>query len=46
MATYSVETGKPRLRLVKAVSTESANPGDIIEFVLRYENIGEQTSAM
>jgi uncharacterized repeat protein (TIGR01451 family) len=43
MATYSVETGKPRLRLVKAVSTESANPGDIIEFVLRYENIGEQT---
>ncbi|MGC4006582.1 MAG: hypothetical protein QM811_27055 [Pirellulales bacterium] len=42
-AVYRVDAGKPRLRITKAASTDSANPGDIIEFVLRFDNIGEQT---
>ncbi len=32
---------KPKLRLVKLASTDSAQPGDEIEFTLRYDNVGE-----
>lgn len=39
---YRVDTGKPRLRIIKAASTSAANPGDEIQFVLRFDNIGEQ----
>ncbi len=39
---YRVDTGKPRLRIIKAASTSAANPGDEVQFVLRFDNIGEQ----
>jgi uncharacterized repeat protein (TIGR01451 family) len=39
---YRVDTGKPRLRIIKAASTSAANTGDEIQFVLRFDNIGEQ----
>lgn len=33
---------KPRLRLVKLASTGSAQPGDEVEFTLRFDNVGTQ----
>lgn len=39
---YRVDTGKPRLRIIKAASTSAANTGDEVQFVLRFDNIGEQ----
>ncbi|MEO0530767.1 MAG: hypothetical protein AAF266_09375 [Planctomycetota bacterium] len=38
---YHTEDGCPRLRLVKCASTDTAVPGDEIEFTLRYDNIGD-----
>ncbi|MEX2170610.1 MAG: hypothetical protein WD851_14945 [Pirellulales bacterium] len=32
----------PCLRLVKLASTDSAHPGDTVEFTLRYDNIGSE----
>lgn len=32
----------PRLRLCKAASTVSANPGDTVDFTLRFDNVGDQ----
>lgn len=40
---YEVPPGKPRLRLVKVASREQAQPGDEIEFTLRFDNVGDQT---
>jgi uncharacterized repeat protein (TIGR01451 family) len=40
--TVSTPPGKPRLRLVKVASTSSANPGDIVCFTLRFDNIGNE----
>ncbi|QDU98444.1 DUF11 domain-containing protein [Lignipirellula cremea] len=34
--------GNPRLQLVKTASTRAAKPGDIIEFSLRFDNIGDE----
>jgi uncharacterized repeat protein (TIGR01451 family) len=34
--------GNPRLRITKAASTSSATTGDTVDFVLRFDNIGDQ----
>ncbi len=36
------ELNKPRIRLCKAVSHQVAEPGDIIEFTVRFDNVGDQ----
>ncbi|MFP6666045.1 MAG: hypothetical protein VB876_01955 [Pirellulales bacterium] len=42
-ATYSVEReGAPKLRITKSASAKAAQPGDIVEFTLRFENVGTQ----
>jgi uncharacterized repeat protein (TIGR01451 family) len=41
-ATYGYEPGKPCLRICKVASAHSAKPGEIIEFTLRFDNVGEQ----
>jgi uncharacterized repeat protein (TIGR01451 family) len=41
-ATYSVEPGKPCFRVCKVASATSALPGEIVEFTIRFDNIGEQ----
>lgn len=40
---FELKPGQPKLRIVKAASTNAAAPGETVDFVLRYENIGEQT---
>ena len=43
-AVYTVdEPDHPRLRIVKTASTTWARPGDLVDFMLRYENVGDQT---
>jgi uncharacterized repeat protein (TIGR01451 family) len=37
------EPDNPRLRLVKLASCDHALPGEEVEFVLRFDNIGDQT---
>jgi uncharacterized repeat protein (TIGR01451 family) len=37
------EPGDPRLRLIKCASTSNAQPGEDVEFTLRFDNIGDQT---
>jgi uncharacterized repeat protein (TIGR01451 family) len=39
---YEVPPGKPRLRIVKVASQQHAQPGDVIEFTLRFDNIGDR----
>lgn len=41
---YHVENGtkSSKLRLIKIASKDAAQPGELIEFVLRYENVGDQ----
>lgn len=39
---YEMPPGKPRLRLVKIASKSEALPGEIIDFTLRFDNVGEQ----
>jgi len=34
--------GKPKLRLVKVASTSFANPGDTVDFTIRFDNVGNQ----
>jgi uncharacterized repeat protein (TIGR01451 family) len=36
------EPDSPRLRLVKIASTESARPGETVDFTIRYDNVGDQ----
>jgi uncharacterized repeat protein (TIGR01451 family) len=36
------EPNKPRLRLLKLASRSSARPGEVVEFTLRYDNIGNR----
>ncbi|TWT99660.1 hypothetical protein Pla108_06030 [Botrimarina colliarenosi] len=38
---YHVDQGCPRLRLVKCASTDAAQPGEEVEFTLRYDNVGD-----
>ncbi len=42
--TYTVDQppANPKLRLVKIASTASAKPGDVIDFTLRFDNVGNQ----
>ncbi len=35
--------GKPELRIVKVASAKEALPGDVIEFTLRFDNVGNET---
>ena len=41
---YTVEQppAKPRLRIIKVASTQLALPGDIVDFTLRFDNVGNQ----
>lgn len=42
-STYVYETGgKPRLRICKLASKADAAPGELVEFTIRFDNIGEQ----
>ena len=34
--------GKPRLRICKVASTDNAQPGEIVEFTIRFDNVGDQ----
>lgn len=42
---YSVkdERNSPKLRVVKVASTQTARPGELVEFTIRYDNVGDQT---
>lgn len=40
--TINSPPGNPKLRLIKVASTQFAEPGDIIDFTLRFDNIGNQ----
>lgn len=44
MSVYTVSEppGHPRLRLIKVASTPFAEPGDEVDFTLRFDNIGDQ----
>jgi uncharacterized repeat protein (TIGR01451 family) len=37
-----VEPNNPKLRLIKLASTETAQPGDEVEFTLRFDNVGDR----
>ncbi len=39
--TYELD-GKPRVRLCKVASHQVAEPGDIIDFTIRFDNVGDQ----
>jgi len=41
---YTVTTppGHPRLRVIKVASTQFAEPGDTIDFTIRFDNVGDQ----
>lgn len=38
---YELE-GKPRLRITKVASKADAKPGEVVDFTLRFDNVGEQ----
>ena len=40
---YQIKDGPPCLRIIKLANRGDALPGEIVEFTLRYDNIGEQT---
>ncbi len=40
---YDLPPGKPRLRVVKVASKKSAQPGEDVEFTIRFDNVGDQT---
>ncbi len=42
VVTYDLPKGKPRLCVAKCASTGSAKPGDIVQFTIRFQNVGEQ----
>ena len=39
---YQMPEGKSRLRVVKLASTDHALPGDVIDFTIRFDNVGDQ----
>lgn len=39
---YDMPPGQPRLRLVKLASRCDGQPGDIVEFTIRFDNVGDQ----
>jgi uncharacterized repeat protein (TIGR01451 family) len=41
-ATYQVDLPmNPKLRVVKVASTQQARPGDLVEFTIRFDNVGD-----
>jgi uncharacterized repeat protein (TIGR01451 family) len=40
--TVNAEPAHPRLRLIKVASTQFANPGEEVDFTLRFDNVGNQ----
>jgi len=40
--TYELPPGKPRVRIIKSASKRDALPGETVEFVIRFDNIGDQ----
>lgn len=40
---YDLPAGKPRVRVVKVASKRAAQPGDEVDFTIRFDNIGDQT---
>ncbi len=42
VVTYDMPKGKPRLEIIKIASKQNALPGDLVEFTLRYENVGTE----
>ena len=40
---YELPPGKPRVRIVKLASAKHAQPGDQVEFTIRFDNVGDQT---
>ena len=40
--TVNAQPAHPRLRLIKVASTQLANPGDEVDFTLRFDNVGNQ----
>ena len=44
LTTYTVDSppGCPQLRLLKVASTPFANPGDTVDFTIRFDNLGNQ----
>ena len=39
---YDMPPGKPRLRVIKTASKGSAQPGDTVDFTIRFDNVGDQ----
>lgn len=39
---FEMPPGKPRMRIVKVASKSEANPGEEIDFTLRFDNVGDQ----
>lgn len=39
---YELPPGKPRLRIIKVASKSEALPGEVVDFTLRFDNIGDQ----
>lgn len=39
---YELPPGKPRLRIIKVASKSEAQPGEEIDFTLRFDNVGDQ----
>jgi uncharacterized repeat protein (TIGR01451 family) len=40
--TYQMPPGKPCLQIVKIASRGDAQPGDLVDFTLRFDNVGDQ----
>jgi uncharacterized repeat protein (TIGR01451 family) len=40
--TYELPPGKSRLRVVKIASKQNAKPGELVEFTIRFDNVGDQ----
>jgi uncharacterized repeat protein (TIGR01451 family) len=40
--TYELPPGKSRLRVIKIASKQNALPGEIVDFTLRYDNVGDR----
>jgi uncharacterized repeat protein (TIGR01451 family) len=40
--TYELPPGKSRLRVVKIASKQNAKSGELVEFTLRFDNVGDQ----
>jgi uncharacterized repeat protein (TIGR01451 family) len=42
-ATYRVDVpNHPCLRVIKVASTKTAKPGDVVDFTIRFDNLGDQ----